>query len=889
MSFGIHSKRSWAAGLLTVLSIFCLRTPAQKTSGRPSVRWDRQTFTVNGKDLVLIGGSMHYFRIPAAEWETDFERMQEDGFNIADVYIPWFIHEPEEGKFDFDSLQRFFELAQKHGIYIVARPGPYINSESDQGAFPRWLSGQNVGFRRNTDLDRKWSKHWYDAIMPFLARNQVTRGGPVIMVQIENEYGHPQYLNEEEKKDYVRFLYQVAAGYGFDVPLMGNDMQFVQKDPGDPILSKIYDTVDAYFDSYQNLEELLTNQRKLNANAPLGCAEYGLAGAEATVRTMLGLGTDYLDEYLFRGGSQFSYAAKGYEFAGYSPNAIVEEGGYTLPNYGPMKTTAMFLRQFGENIARAEPAPEAATVADSEVWVRQRNNGEQGFLFVRSDERGVSDRSLALQSASEQHISYVDPKSHQKCVIPAHSRLLLTREQTRLLPLNLPLDGNSFLAYSTADLLGRYRYSDRTWLVFYGDPGQIGEASFHFSSKPDTLNADAIWDEGNQEAVLLFPFGERDQVLPVTKDLSLLLISRERAYRAKEFLIDGKRSLLISSADDALFRVAKARVIFQLQTRRPLLDFTLLAESALKRATGGIGPSEVVRTSGAQQFTANIAVANLSVPKVKVSLSSSWTGFPAVIEKKVSQLVSLPELQIWKKGITHYHAAFPALDRPLRLSFFTDDYKSVYVNGKFAAEASNRAQESLLLNPCAGSRSCVVDIYYVDTGRPKEDLGLWRLDEKKGLASAAWLDGENETPLQSEWQVEFAALNDLGQLPHGNASITALQYSFPRPSGGELAAVWRAFMPDIRGLVYLNGAYMEHHQPGRTPNIGRDAIYLPPSMLKAENTLLLVAFDPVPLNLPLPVIRAEADSIRKETELVLEFAAPEARAAASRLTNASKN
>lgn len=874
--FGTRSSEAEPRRFLVLLFLFfCPLIFAQTKSAQPSIRWDRQTFTINGKDVVLIGGSMHYFRIPAAEWEADFERMQEDGFNLVDVYIPWFIHEPEEGKFDFDNLQEFLDLAHKHGLYIVARPGPYINSETDQGAFPRWLSGQNVGFRRNTDLDRKWSKHWYDAIMPVLARNQVTRGGPVIMVQIENEYGHPQYLSDDEKKEYVRFLYQVAAGYGFDVPLMGNDMQFAQKDPADPILSKIYGTVDAYFDSYQNLEEMLTNQRKLNSNSPLGCAEYGLAGAEATVRTMLGLGTDYLDQYLFRGGSQFSYAAKGYEFAGYSADAIVEEGGYTMPKYGPMKTAALFLRQFGDILARADPAPEPATADDPEVWVRQRNNGERGFLFVRSDIRGVSDRSLALRSSSEQHISYVDPKSGKKRVIPAHSRLLLRREQTRLLPLDLTLNNNSLLVYSTADLLGRYTDSHRTWLVFYGDPGEIGEASFHFASKPDTLNATSIWDSENQEAVFVFPFGERDQVLPVTQDLSLLLISRERAFRTKEFSVNGKPALLVSAADDALFDVSQQKVIFHLQTRRPLRDFTVLAEPALKRITGGLSSSEVEQVSGTQQFSANIPLPTLSAPETKVSLTNSWTGFQAVIERKTSQLVSLPELQIWKKGITRYHAVFPAQNQPLRLTFFTDDYKAVYVNGKFAPEASNRTTESLLLKPCAMDRNCTLDIYYVDTGRPKEDLGLWRLDEKKGLASAAWLNGQDGIPIQTEWQIEFAGLDDLSRLPHGNASITALRYSFPRPSAGELTAVWRAFMPEIRGLVYLNGVYMEHHEPGRTPNIGRDGIYLPPSMLKPENTLLFIAFDPVPSNLPLPVIRAEPDSIRKEADLVLDFVAPE--------------
>ena len=812
---------------------------------------------------------MHYFRIPPAEWELDFERMQEDGFNIADVYIPWFIHEPEEGKFDFDDLRSFLKLARKHGIYVVARPGPYINSETDQGAFPRWLSGRNVGFRRNTELDRKWSKHWYDAVMPLLAENQITRGGPVIMVQIENEYGHPQYLGDDEKKEYVRFLYQAASAYGFDVPLMGNDMQFAQKDVSDPVLSKIYGTVDAYFDSYQNLEDMLTQQRKLNTNSPLGCAEYGLAGAEATVRTMLGLGTNYLDEYLFRGGSQFRYAAKGYEFAGYSADAIVEEGGYTMPKYGAMKTAAVFLRHFGSIVAKAEPAAEPATVDDPEVWIRQRNNRDQGFLFLRSDMRGVSERTLALQSTSQQHITYIDPKSRQKRTIPQYSRLLLRREQTRLLPLNLPLHGSS-LTYSTADLLGSYDLHGKTWLVFYGLPGEIGEATFGFSAKPPDLNPQAIWNDGNHEATLLLPFGDQDQVVPVTGNLSLLLVSRDRAYRAKEFSVGGQPAVLISDADDGIYQTSGDRVTFQLQARHPLDKLTLLSNS-LSGAMSGGKPLRVEQISGTSQFSMDIPVPALSLADVPVSLGKSSKGFNPSIEKKTDRLVSLPELGIVQKGITRYHTAIEGQNHALRLQFFTDDYKSVYTNGEFSPQASNRSTDALIPAPCAAGKTCSLDIYYVDTGRPKEDLGLWRLDESKGLASSSWLDGARELPVPAEWQVQFSGVEDAKNALPGNNSITTLSYSFRRPDAGDLDAVWRVFMPDARGLVYLNGTFMEHHEPGRTPNIGRDGIYLPPSMLKEQNTLLFVAFDPVPKNLQLPVIRAEQDSIRKEIPLVLSF------------------
>jgi hypothetical protein len=150
---------------------------------------------------------------------------------------------------------------------------------------------------------------------------------------------------------------------------------------------------------------------------------------------------------------------------------------------------------------------------------------------------------------------------------------------------------------------------------------------------------------------------------------------------------------------------------------------------------------------------------------------------------------------------------------------------------------------------------------------------LWRLDETKGLQAADWLDSMSETPLNTGWQAQFSGLSAIGQTSEGKSGLPILEYSFPRPAAGGLDAVWRAFMPPVPGLVYLNGVYVEHHEPGREPNIGRPGIYLPSSMLKEDNRLLFVALEPLPPNLPLPVIRADADSIRTGATLVLQFAA----------------
>jgi hypothetical protein len=844
------------------------------------MRWNPQSFSIGGRDLILIGGSMHYFRVPPAEWEATFRRMHADGLNLVDTVIPWSIHEPEEGKVDFSSLQQFFDLAQKYGLYIVARPGPYICAEFDQGGYPRWLSGKGISFRSDSAASREWAKHWFDEIMPFLARNQVSRGGPVVMVQLENEYGHPQYLSDDEKKEHLRFLFKVASSYGFDIPMMGNDTQFAS-DIKDPILSQIYGTVDAYFGgSYKGLERMLTTQRQLNPNMPLGTAEYSMADPAATLRTMLGLGTADLDLYMFRGGSQFDHAAKGFENSSYEVDSPLVEGGYPLPTYYPLKLTAYFLRQFGSVLAQAEPAPVMPTADDPNLWVTQRNRDKQGFLFVREDSGGLT-RLLHLQAPSQQNITYHDPQSGKPRVIPQYSTMLLKSEQSRLIPLQLPVRGDSKLVYSTAELLGLYGYPKKTWLVFYGDPGEQAEAAVSFAQKPAELNHDAIWSGSDGEATYRMQFGDRDQIVALTSNISLLLLSRQRAYRAQEWRMGDDRELVISDADETETESNGNAATLHLQWRSPAGQFTVLSAQDLLgvRASVHAGDSTVPveHNSGGQQFNPRIPDSNATLLPGKIHPVDSWTTGINGESVKGHPLESLPKLGIWKKGITHYHANFPARDSMLHFNFFTDDYKAIYLNGKFVHEASNRARDAMAGSEyCAASQTCTADIYYVDTARPKEDLGLWRMDEEKGLRSVEWLNGNTGDPLSAEWKIAFSPLDGLHRASGEQAGLKTIEYRFSTPAVESGEAVWRVHLPAAEALVYLNGTYLEHQETDEDAagSDGRPGIYLPPSMLKRDgNELLLVMLAPSPSDLGVPVIQADADSVRKSSTVVLTFAA----------------
>jgi beta-galactosidase len=151
----------------------------------------------------ILAGSLHHFRVHPAQWADRIARVQAMGFNTIDTYIAWNLHQPDEHRApDFEGtndLRRFADLVAEAGLDLIVRPGPYICAEWDNGGFPAWLT-RKPGIRlRCTDpayLDAVAG--WFDALVPQLVPLQASQGGPLVAVQVENEYGSyaddPDYL-----------------------------------------------------------------------------------------------------------------------------------------------------------------------------------------------------------------------------------------------------------------------------------------------------------------------------------------------------------------------------------------------------------------------------------------------------------------------------------------------------------------------------------------------------------------------------------------------------------------------------------------------------------------------------------------------------------------------
>lgn len=157
-------------------------------------------FLLDSEEIHLISGAIHYFRVVPEYWKDRLARLKACGFNCVEIYVPWNLHEPEEGVYNFQGiadLGRFLHLAKEMGIYVIIRPSPYICAEWEFGGLPYWLlryEGMRLRCSHELFLDKV--ARYYDRLVPVFRPYLYENGGTIIACQIENEYG--SYGNDRE-------------------------------------------------------------------------------------------------------------------------------------------------------------------------------------------------------------------------------------------------------------------------------------------------------------------------------------------------------------------------------------------------------------------------------------------------------------------------------------------------------------------------------------------------------------------------------------------------------------------------------------------------------------------------------------------------------------------
>ncbi|MEV8127743.1 glycoside hydrolase family 35 protein [Streptomyces sp. NPDC085944] len=307
------------------------------------------TLLRNGRPHRLLAGSLHYFRVHPGHWADRLRRLAALGLNTVDTYVPWNFHERTEGDIRFDGprdLAGFVRLAQEEGLDVVVRPGPYICAEWDNGGLPAWLTG-TPGMRLRTShgpfleaVDR-----WFDELIPRVADLQAGRGGPVVAVQIENEYG--SYGDDHA---YVRHVRDALVARGVTELLYTADGPTALMQDGGALPGHL---AAATFGSRpRQVAELLRSRRP---GEPFFCAEFWNGwfdhwGEKHHVRPAAGAAQtvgDILDEggsvslYMAHGGTNFGlWAGANHDgdrirptVTSYDSDAPIAENGALTPKF----------------------------------------------------------------------------------------------------------------------------------------------------------------------------------------------------------------------------------------------------------------------------------------------------------------------------------------------------------------------------------------------------------------------------------------------------------------------------------------------------------------------------------------------------------------------------
>lgn len=272
-------------------------------------------FLLNGEPFRILSGAIHYFRVHPDQWQDRIHKARLMGLNTIETYVPWNEHSPTPGSFITDGgldLGRFLDLVQAEGMQAIVRPGPYICAEWDNGGLPAWLFTEpGIGVRSSEPGYLAAVDTFMAELLPIVVERQITRGGPVILLQIENEYG--AYGND---KAYLQHLVDCAKRAGVDVPLFTCDQPFgtMIEDGSLPGLHKT-----ATFGS--RAPERLSFLRERQPEGPLMCAEFwngwfdnwgthhhttDAAASASELDALLGAGAS-VNIYMFHGGTNFGF------------------------------------------------------------------------------------------------------------------------------------------------------------------------------------------------------------------------------------------------------------------------------------------------------------------------------------------------------------------------------------------------------------------------------------------------------------------------------------------------------------------------------------------------------------------------------------------------------
>lgn len=343
-------------------------------------------FLRDGAPYRILSGALHYFRVHPDLWADRIEKARLMGLNTIETYIAWNAHASSPDAFELSGgldLDRFLQAVADAGMNAIVRPGPYICAEWDNGGLPAWLLREpGIGIRRSETRYLQRIAEYFDNVLPIVEKHQIDNGGPVVLVQIENEYG--AYGDD---KDYLRSLVTLTRERGITVPLITVDQPTAQmlEDGSLPDLHKT-----GSFGS--RATERLATLREHQQTGPLMCSEFwngwfdhwgahhhttSVTDAANELDALLGAGAS-VNVYMFHGGTNFGFTNGANDKGVYQPtitsydyDAPLDEAGNPTEKYWAFRDVVSKYAPVPDQLpTESAPAPtfEVSVDAVAPLW-----------------------------------------------------------------------------------------------------------------------------------------------------------------------------------------------------------------------------------------------------------------------------------------------------------------------------------------------------------------------------------------------------------------------------------------------------------------------------------------------------------------------------------------
>ena len=528
MRYEIHAKNHHAAPVYPLGEDF-----RGVSRNGDTISFNNYYMEKNGKPFFAVSGEFHYSRMDAARWEDEIIKMRMGGVNIVSTYLFWNHIEEQEGVFDFSGsrdLRRFVSLCGKHGLYVILRVGPFDHGEVRNGGLPDWLYGKPFEVRTTNAAFLAYVRRLYAQIGE-QARGLFFRdGGPIIGVQLDNEYMHSSspweittgisdewVFRGDEGEQYILALREIALDCGLTpafftgtawggaaysprvMPLWGGYAYrpwIFYSHKGEHPATEEYIYQDYHRDGVRCTDDF--EPAYLPSERPYACCEMGAGmmccyyyrfiypykSVDALANIKLGSGCNFIGYYMFHGGTNpigkngaFMNEAQ-VPKRSYDYQAALGEFGQARESYSRLKSIHFFTQSFGDRLAPlATLLPEGASQIDptdlETLRFAVRTDGKRGFLFINNfqDHRVMT------------------PKAHEEIDIETAEDafrfdISITPDENAILPFNFDLDG-ILLRQASAQPVLRTVVQGRAVYVFMVPDGMDGAFRFEDGTRVD--------------------------------------------------------------------------------------------------------------------------------------------------------------------------------------------------------------------------------------------------------------------------------------------------------------------------------------------------------------------------------------------------------------------